>query len=753
MANRPADPSVAQQIELTIRELDSLSTLPCVATRFLSEIAQAQASLSALAEIIESDPALTVKILSLMYEQGMRFSEEGFSVRRAVEKLPAHLLQDTIFSIKVAGDLENNTTPSRKDLILHSLAVACCAKAIAEAISAKMNPEMAYTAGLLHNIGNLALHQAMPKSFERIVEEAKSKNASICTIEREHLGTDYTILGKRLAQEWHLPSEIALAVWLHRTDTAAIVENMPDTKIAQVIRSADSIVRQRHIGESGSYDEPDPIERIAESLGTAREQLEQIRQELPEEVGHKSEVLGLNLLRPEAAYREALGRAAARLSRDAGKLSAENRRLQTASSHFDFVKEFLLSIESNSAPLDIAENFAVGWQKFYQTGMVCLYLAPQIGSQTLEAVVVETLAQARNVILNAPAESPVIPKAIANEFAILDARGHLDWLFEQLDVDFELSQTKLLPLISNNKAVGVIAFELRYPGDTELYKEQFQAVTSTAGSVFDLAFASAERQRFAEQFAQLLSRPKESGQRPAVEAPKKEQGQAPGENDPLNALAEMTAGAAHELNNPLSVISGRAQLLAGAETDPEKKRILGQIQKNADEVSAILNDVMAFAKPEQPQPTQTDVGQMLDEAVQLTYVKTRAEHVDAQIEPAENVGKVYVDSGQIVSALANVISNSIESYPDKMGPVRITADTDESGSFVKLQITDTGCGMDAETVRKATWPFFSSPPAGRKRGMGLAHTARLIKLNKGSLDITSEPGKGTTVTICLPSKQ
>jgi HD-like signal output (HDOD) protein len=203
MANRPADPSVAQQIELTIRQLDSLSTLPCVAARFLSQLAQTQVSLSALAEIIESDPALTVKIFSLMYEQGMRFSGEGFSMRRAVEKLPAHLLQDAIFSIKVADDLENNATPSRRDLILHSLAVGCCARGIAEIISPKMHSQLAYTAGLLHNIGNLALHQAMPKSFERIVEEAKSKNASICTIEREHLGTDYTILGKRLAQKWH----------------------------------------------------------------------------------------------------------------------------------------------------------------------------------------------------------------------------------------------------------------------------------------------------------------------------------------------------------------------------------------------------------------------------------------------------------------------------------------------------------------------------------------------------------------------
>jgi len=752
MPDKPADPAVAQQIELIIRQLDSLSTLPCAAARFLSQLAQTQASVSALAEIIESDPALSCKIFSLIHNEGLSLSEEDFSIRQAVEKLPTHLVRDAIFSVKVAGDLENNTTPSGKELILHSLAVACCAKAIAEIISPKMNSQLAYSAGLLHNIGNLALHQAMPKSFSRIVEETKSKNTSICTVEREQLGLDYTILGKRLAQKWHVPDEITLAIWLHRSDTVAIFENMPEARIAQVVRSADAVARQCDIGESGSYDVPDSTEQIAQLLAIYPEQLEQIRRDLPEQVSQKSKLLGLDLPKPEAAYRDTIHSAAARLARDNSILSLENRRLQTASSHFDFTKEFLLSINSSAAPIDIAENFAVRWQKFYQTGMVCLYLVPRVGSQTLEAVVVETLAQTKAVILNAPAEAPVIPGAIASSFAILNAQDYVDWLFEQLDVDFELSQTKLLPLLSGNRAVGAIAFELRYPGDAELYQEQFRVVTSIGASVLDMAFASAERQRFAEQFAQFLSKPGDTGYKPAVESPTKQTQQPLAKNDPLLALAEMAACAAHELNNPLSVISGRAQLLAGAEADAEKKRILEQIQENAKELSAIIDDLMAFAEPEQPRPTQTEVRQMLDEAIQLTSMKTNAEYIDAQVEAAENVGNVFVDSGQVVSAIANVISNSVESYTDKMGPVKITAVGDESGSFVKLQISDLGCGMDAETLQKATWPFFCSRPAGRKRGMGLAHAVRLIQLNNGSLDITSELGKGTTVTILLRKK-
>jgi signal transduction histidine kinase len=111
-----------------------------------------------------------------------------------------------------------------------------------------------------------------------------------------------------------------------------------------------------------------------------------------------------------------------------------------------------------------------------------------------------------------------------------------------------------------------------------------------------------------------------------------------------------------------------------------------------------------------------------------------------------------VDSAQIVSAIANIISNAAESYGDRTGPIAITARTDENGKTVRLAIRDQGCGMDAATLKKATQPFFSARPAGRKRGMGLAYAARFIQLNAGRLEMAGEPDSGTTVTIHLPSE-
>jgi len=744
----------AQQVELAVGRLESLSTLPCVGAKLFSRLRQGQFSSSSIIDIIESDPALTAGTLSLVGRRGMIRPGGKFSLHQALDKLSIHEVRDIALSVKImqvlepSDDVAGYSIHSRKGLMLHSLAVACCAKEIAEIASPQIDSQLAYCAGLLHDIGKLALQEAMPKSFIRIVEEAESAEQSSCVIEQEHLGCDHAIIGKHLAQRWRLPNQIALAIWLHHSGVVAISDRMPEAKIAAVVQLADSMSRELNIGSSGSFDTPGPPEPIAEYLGIQIDQLQEIRHSLPAALGQKSEVLGLDVPDNVTEYCQSAHAVAAQFARQQAELSDENRRLQSASSHLDFAADFLLSVSQSAAAIDIAENFAARWQKFYQTGMVCLYLAPSNGLETLEAIVVENLAQSSIVTINVPANTPAVPKAIENDFAILNAHDHIEWLFEQLDADFDRNRTKLVPLLSNGRAVGAIAFELNYPGDTELFAERFRTSASTAAIVLDMALGQQNQQNYAEHFARLISKPAPS----VSSADTGVTNQRTPAEDSLNALAEMAAGAAHELNNPLAVISGRAQLLAEAQTDQETKEILKQIYENAREASGIIEDLMSFAEPRQPRAARTDVKKMLDEAVQLTSRKTNIENLDVNIEVAGHVESVFIDSAQIVSAIANVISNAVESYGDKSGPIEITAGADESGELVELAIKDKGCGMDAETLKKATQPFFSAKPAGRKRGMGLAYAARFIQINKGLLNIVSEPGSGTTVTIYLPLK-
>ncbi len=739
MPSKAMETRVAQQVELAIARLDSLSIMPSVAAKFLSQLNQLELTPVTLSDFIESDPALTAKIFALFHDQGLNFGDERPSISRALEKLSLRLIRDTFLSMNVyqVASKDAHKLHTRRQLIRHSLAVACCAKDIAE-IALGTDNQPAFMAGLLHDIGKLALDEAMPKSFARLIEEAKSENTGLCAIEQKRLGADHTIFGKRLAQKWHLPDEIALAIWLHHSDTALVTQNIPEAKIAQIVQLADMLARQLGIGHSGSYDLPEAA-KTAALLGLVPEQLEQIGDKLWERVEEKCRLVDLDSPQPVTAYFDTIRGTACQLAQNNAKLTDENRRLQTDARHFDFTKELLSSINSNATPITVAENLAIFVQKFYQTGPVCVYFVPPTYPQTLQAVVVESPSKIETIILNAPDEAQSAPPKVTN-FTIFNATDYADWLLEQLDVEFDVSRAKLAILFCGGQTVGGIIFELRYPVDKEALTERFRTVASIGGVVLMMALSWQKQQRFAEQFVQLVSKVRQTGLEQVS-------------SDSLDLLAEMAAGAAHELNNPLSVISGRAQLLAKSEDDPEKKQVLKQIQQNAGEISTIIDELMAFARLPEPRATQTELKQVLDEAIYLAAQKTNIEPPDVQLDIADDVTEVFADSAQIVSAIANVIANSIESYTEKIGSIKIAATTVEDGVFVKLEIIDEGCGMDSQTLRRATGPFFSAKPAGRKRGMGLAYTARIVELNKGRLNVTSQPGSGTTVTIHFPAKK
>ncbi|MHC4989163.1 MAG: sensor histidine kinase, partial [Planctomycetota bacterium] len=251
------------------------------------------------------------------------------------------------------------------------------------------------------------------------------------------------------------------------------------------------------------------------------------------------------------------------------------------------------------------------------------------------------------------------------------------------------------------------------------------------------AQAAGKHERLAERFVQVMSTLRQTRAELARQ-------------QTLTGLAEMAAGAAHELNNPLSVISGRAQLLADSESDEDKKQMLAQIRDRTGEISQIVTDLLAFARPTEPAKRSVLAEELLAKAIEATCRQCGLGSMEIEIAGEAKQAAVYVDVHQVTQSLSFVLTNALQSYKGGNGPVWIDCAESLDEHAVSAAIRDTGCGMDAETLANACQPFFSSHPAGRKRGMGLAHAQRLLLLNGGDLKITSQPDKGTTVTITLP---
>jgi len=741
MAKKKGATMVARQVELVIRRLGSVSTLPEVSAVLLSQLASERVSAATLGDIIESDPALTAKVLSLARVKSVVFTDNKATVAEAIAKLPRATVRDAVLSVKVMQGFDSDFDPDamrvlpRKQLALHALAVACCAKMIGDAVLESGERTLAFSAGLLHDIGKLAVDEVMPKSFVKVVEQARSQKAPLHEVEKEHLGLDHAIIGKRLAEKWSLPEEIVRAIWLHHSDAEVIAENMPAARIALAVQVADAVARDLGLGASGSFDVPPSVARACELLGLAREQVDAIREKLPGIVSERSTLLGLAERGGAAAWCDLISETAARLAGDHTEVSAAHKQTAAGSAQMEFVSEFLGEVGAGDKALDVISRFAAQWKKHYQTGPVCAYLVDGEEEGFIEVVTVDARGRTEAVLVDLPPETDAIPAELQYSFAIVDADEHAGWLFENLDLDMDLGRSKMVPLLSCGRAVGVVIFEARMPFNPADRPELFAGVAGVGGAVAALAISDGQHSRIAERFAELLGRFRQT--RSKI-----------GEAQSLEGVAEMAAGAAHELNNPLALISGRAQLLHDTEEDEEKKGMLKQIQGKTEEISQLVADLMNFARPRTPEPRAAGVLEIVNEAIAGVREKRGLGELETTLEGMDTLGDAYVDREQVVTAIAHVIANALDSYESGKGPITISA----AGRLevgVCFEVVDRGCGMDSQTAAKACQPFFSSRPAGRKRGMGLAHSVRLLELNKGSLAIASEPEKGTKVTITL----
>jgi len=219
-------------------------------------------------------------------------------------------------------------------------------------------------------------------------------------------------------------------------------------------------------------------------------------------------------------------------------------------------------------------------------------------------------------------------------------------------------------------------------------------------------------------------------------------------------LGEMTAGAAHELNNPLTVISGRAQSLLGRLRDEHDRAAAGAIVEAAGRLSALVSRLHRIANPPAPDLRPTDLGTMMGEVIRLAKVRcasraTPSGLLGVKLMLAEGLDTARLDTGLMIDALVEVVVNAIESGPRSPVEVRLLEDAADT-SCLLVQVIDDGTGMSEHAMDHALDPFFSEKSAGRQPGLGLALAHRLVGLHGGEVTLASRPGRGTSVTVSIP---
>ncbi len=214
------------------------------------------------------------------------------------------------------------------------------------------------------------------------------------------------------------------------------------------------------------------------------------------------------------------------------------------------------------------------------------------------------------------------------------------------------------------------------------------------------------------------------------------------------ALGQIAAGIAHEVNNPLTTISGWLQILLSEAGENDKRK--APLQLMSDEVGRIANIIhhlLTFGRrtPVEPQPVR--VNHLLADVLALVEYQMRNENIQVVTNFRSNLPLVKGDPNQLKQVFLNIIVNARQAMPSG-GTLEITTAAGEDGS-VEITLGDTGCGMTPEVAQKIFDPFYTTKGKNGS-GIGLFLCRNIVKDHGGSLTVSSRPGEGSTFIIRLP---
>ena len=221
------------------------------------------------------------------------------------------------------------------------------------------------------------------------------------------------------------------------------------------------------------------------------------------------------------------------------------------------------------------------------------------------------------------------------------------------------------------------------------------------------------------------------------------------QSEKVAAMGALLAGVAHELNNPLTVLSGQAQLLA-ADSDAAMARRAAIIEHAAERCVRIVRNFLALARQRPPERSEVRLAQVVEGAVELVAYELRTEGVEVTVDLAAELPLLWADGHQLHQVLVNIIVNAQHAMRRQPGPRRLAVRGRRIDQRVRLEIADTGRGIPPEVLGRIFEPFFTTKGAGEGTGLGLSLCRGIIEDHGGTITVESVPGRGTTFGIELP---
>jgi len=749
MSARGVETELQQRLKLIVQELDGLPTLSSIAIRLLEATGSQTSHAREVIALVAADPALSSKVLQLCRraDRGVNIRDGG--IDRAVILLGFEEVRSLAVAVEVFELMDGLASPGgerhaadagafdRRGFWIHSIAVGVAAEALVRESRLKrgIGAGEAFLAGLLHDLGHLALARVLPETFDRICAVAQARSASIDDVCRRVVGVSTHTVGKHLGDHWGLPRSLLDVIWLCE-QTGVSIPELASRPFVQVVTLADAIARRNMLGCAGHGPTDLDPESLAAELSIRPAAVRRVSESLIDAVAERAAGLGLHEATSRALVREAFERANAIVGTASNERSRIDAQMRTRSRALNAADEFcrkaraagtlggVIDAVLKSAAMMFGDADAA-IVALRPSGMIDVFASDAHGAR-LSPLTISTTAdsQAKRALDFDVAEgrpAPSLTNAIAVAAANHDRAPAFAWL--------ESSAARALGESDDARFVFLFA------GLSDAVIEQSHA--DVLFGVWSVALAAAGAREQAERLAERL-----------VEANRElvASQELLAEKRAMAALGELAAGAAHEMNNPLTVISGRSQMLARKlEGDPALSETAREVSRQARRLSDLITALRLYAEHPHPRPQVVCVPELVRSLLEDVQREFGTRSIEATIP--DRMPPARFDPVQIAQVLREVIRNAIEAGPGNV--VSIRTQIDPSDDRLLFEVIDNGCGLSERALKHAFDPFFSEKPAGRQPGLGLARARRLAELGRGTLALKNRSEGGAVATLTL----
>jgi two-component system NtrC family sensor kinase len=227
----------------------------------------------------------------------------------------------------------------------------------------------------------------------------------------------------------------------------------------------------------------------------------------------------------------------------------------------------------------------------------------------------------------------------------------------------------------------------------------------------------------------------------------------------LASVGELSAGVAHEINNPLAIINFESQILADMEKESEmapgfREQLLKSLARISNQVKRckrLTHNLLKFSRQTESVISDVDVNSLIADVIPLVEREASTSGIRLIMEPEPDLPRVSADSSQLQQVFLNLITNAIDAHNQTgYGSVRISTKANAKDKGVDVLISDTGSGIPPEIIDKIFDPFFTTKPVGKGTGLGLSICYGIVSKLGGHLSVESKHGEGSVFTVFLP---